>query len=93
MALREALSVNRVSVSFKSTERHFYQKVKLFKYNLSIAYVNRAGFWSRQIMFETTCDHPDARDEYATLKSEPIASTRKVLVSIPQERLSLCKNF
>jgi len=57
----------------QSTERHFYQKGEPVEYNLSIAYADRGGFWPRQIIFRDYLrSHPDARDEYAVLKSELI---------------------
>lgn len=53
----------------KSTERHFYQKGGPAKYNLSIAYAEKGGFWPRQIIFRDYLrSHPNARDEYADLK-------------------------
>lgn len=58
----------------KSTERHFYQKRGPVAYNLSIAYADRGGFWSRQILFRDYLrSHAEARDEYAELKEHLIA--------------------
>lgn len=52
-----------------STERHFYRKGFPSTHHLSIAFADRGGFWSRQILFRDYLrNHPEARDEYAKLK-------------------------
>lgn len=54
-----------------STERYFYTKGVPIKYHLSIAYADRGGFWSRQILFRDYLkNHPGVRDEYAGLKED-----------------------
>ncbi|MBT4498128.1 MAG: GrpB family protein [Gemmatimonadetes bacterium] len=54
-----------------STERHFYAKGDPIDYHLSIAYMDRGGFWDRQILFRDYLRaNPDARDEYAALKKQ-----------------------
>lgn len=54
-----------------STERLFYTKGDPIEYHLSIAYVNKGGFWPRQILFRDYLrTHPDIRDEYAKLKTD-----------------------
>lgn len=57
----------------KSTERHFYQKGKPVEFHLSIAYADRGGFWSRQMMFRDYLRaHTELLCEYADLKSQLI---------------------
>jgi GrpB-like predicted nucleotidyltransferase (UPF0157 family) len=54
-----------------STERHYYVKGNPVEYHLSIAYADRGGFWSRQILFRDYLrKHTKARDEYAKLKED-----------------------
>lgn len=52
-----------------STERHFYTKGDPIEYHLSIAYLDKGGFWKRQILFRDYLrKHSDFRDEYQKLK-------------------------
>lgn len=52
-----------------STKRHYYVKGDPIEYHLSIAYADRGGFWSRQILFRDYLrNYTEARDEYAKLK-------------------------
>ena len=54
-----------------STERHYYVKGNTVDYHLSIAYADRGGFWSRQILFRDYLrSHTEARDEYAKIKQD-----------------------
>lgn len=54
-----------------STERHYYVKGDPVDYHLSIAYADRGGFWSRQILFRDYLrSHTEAKDEYAKLKED-----------------------
>lgn len=52
-----------------SIERHFFQKGNPIIFHLSIAYLDRGGYWKRQILFrDYLMNHEDARREYEHIK-------------------------
>jgi|ERR1035437_538686 GrpB-like predicted nucleotidyltransferase (UPF0157 family) len=52
-----------------SGERHFFQKGNPDKFHLSMAYLDRGGYWKRQITFRNyLISHEDARREYEQIK-------------------------
>lgn len=54
-------------------ERHFFRKGHPTKFHLSIAYADKGSFWKRQLAFRDYLrDHPDDRDEYASIKQKLI---------------------
>ncbi|HEU0085970.1 MAG TPA: GrpB family protein [Candidatus Paceibacterota bacterium] len=54
-----------------STERHFLQKGDPINFHLSIAYLDRGGYFKRQILFrDYLISHEDARREYEQIKLE-----------------------
>jgi GrpB-like predicted nucleotidyltransferase (UPF0157 family) len=64
-------SLSKIGYKFDSmsTERHYYTKGSPDEFHLSIAYIDRGGFWERQILFRDYLrSHSEARDEYAEIK-------------------------
>jgi GrpB-like predicted nucleotidyltransferase (UPF0157 family) len=56
-----------------SSERHYYVKDEPIECHLSIAYVDRGGFWKRQLLFrDYLIQHNDLAHEYAALKKHLI---------------------
>lgn len=56
-----------------SVERHFFQKGEPVQFHLSISYLDRGGYWARQIAFrDYLADHADARREYEQTKLNSI---------------------
>lgn len=52
-----------------SGERHFFQKGDPVAVHLSVAYLDRGGYWQRQILFRDYLSaHPEARREYENVK-------------------------
>jgi GrpB-like predicted nucleotidyltransferase (UPF0157 family) len=52
-------------------ERHFFRKGEPTQFHLSIAYADKAKFWSRQILFRDYLrSHPEDRDRYGALKKK-----------------------
>lgn len=52
-----------------SVERHFFQKGEPILFHLSISYLDRGGYWGRQIAFrDYLTGHSEARREYEQIK-------------------------
>ncbi len=52
-----------------SVERHFFQKGNPIQFHLSISYLDRGGYWRRQIVFrDYLVSHAEARREYEQIK-------------------------
>ncbi len=56
-------------LDLSSTERHFFQKGNPVQFHLSISYLDRGGYWRRQIAFrDYLAGHAEARREYEQIK-------------------------
>ena len=55
-------------------ERHFFRKGNPTQFHLSVAYADKAKFWSRQLLFRNYLrTHPEDRRRYEELKKKLIA--------------------